>query len=266
MDLAEKGSGGLAGRSTRVNSIKKLLPIHGFRAIDLGSNEGYNCFDLYESGCTEVVGIEIRERFLEKAENEKKSLGYERVQFFNKDVRKIDEYGLGKFDLCLCTGLLYHMQNPFNLLKRIRNICNTLVLETHVSPSYLHFFLAGRKYRCNLSLSKSRIHLDGEPFSGRLNIFPANVNMQDTSGSSFSYTTFWFDIESLKKALLLAGFKISIFYFSNTPRGYPEICVNHGYKRTKVFLVADVLDKTTYNPVEDGTIAGNDLLKKSFKI
>ncbi len=266
MDLAEKGSGGIAGRSTRVNSIKKLLAVNGFRAIDLGSNEGYNCFDLHEAGCKEVVGIEIRDRFLRKAEHERQRLGYDRVQFFNKDVRKIDEYGLGKFNLCLCTGLLYHMQNPFNLLKRIRNICNTLVLETHVSPSYLHFFLAGKKYRCNLSLIKSRIHLDGEPFSGRLNIFPATVNMHDTSGSSFSYTTFWFDIESLKNALVLAGFKVSVLYFSDTPRGYPKISVNHGYKRTKVFLVADVIDKSIYIPVEDGTIVGNELLIKSIKI
>jgi SAM-dependent methyltransferase len=260
MKLSESGGGGIAGRSTRVESIQKIMQIDGLTAIDLGSNEGYNCFDLFEAGCREVVGIEIRDRYLASAEQERIKLGYQHIQFLKKDVRKIDELGLGKFDLCLCTGLLYHMQNPFNLLKRLRNICNVLVLETHISPSIFQFFMARKKYRCNLSLLKHSIRLDNEVFEGRLNIFPASTNMDDTSGSVVSSATFWPDKQSLLKALHLAGFRLRVLYFSKTPNGFPAISVDHGYRRTKVFLVADVIDVNTHIPVEEGNIVGCHLL------
>ena len=35
----------------------------------------------------------------------------------------------------LCFGFLYHLENPFNVLKRLRNVTgDLLLLETHVAP------------------------------------------------------------------------------------------------------------------------------------
>lgn len=72
----EQGPGGRDGRSTRALSIKRLYNLEGLRAIDLGSNEGYNSFDFLESGCREVLGVEVRDRYLRKTNEEKRELGY----------------------------------------------------------------------------------------------------------------------------------------------------------------------------------------------
>lgn len=42
----------------------------------MGSNEGYNSFDLLASGCSEVLGVEVRDRYLRKTNEEKRELGY----------------------------------------------------------------------------------------------------------------------------------------------------------------------------------------------
>lgn len=261
--LHEPGPGGSGGRSSRALSLARLMPLKGLSALDLGSNQGYNSFDLFECGCSPVVGVEIRSAYLEAAEKEKARLGYAPVTFLSRDVRKIDEMGLGHFDVCLCAGLLYHMQNPFNLLKRIRNICNVLALETHVAPGLFNFFRAGPKYRQNLTLAGHRVILDGVPFRGRLNIFPVEQKMEDTSGSFDSRCTFWPYKESLISALELAGFDIVAFYGASVPAGQPPILVRHGRERTKVFVLAKTREPDRMIPVGESRVSGCRRLEES---
>lgn len=254
--IHEQGPGVPGGRSTRALSIKRLYDFEGLRAVDLGSNEGYNSFDLLENGCKEVLGVEVRDRYLRNANEEKQELGYDNVSFVKGDVRVIDELGLGKYDLCLCAGLLYHMKNPFNLLKRIRNICKVLALETHISPSWYTYFRAGKKYRQNLTLRTYRLTLDDVSFYGRLNIFPPAQDMQKISASIVSRTTFWLDRHSLERALYLSGFRIVALYYNKIPIGKPEIYINHGYYRTKVFILAEVKEPDKNIFVQESNING----------
>ncbi|MEO8205537.1 MAG: class I SAM-dependent methyltransferase, partial [Chthoniobacterales bacterium] len=114
--IHEKGPGGRGGRSTRAQSTALFLDLVGKRILDTGCKEGYNSFDLAELGAAEVVGIELRENFLEEARAEKARQHFDNVQFVVADARRIDEAGLGSFDICLCTGLLYHMQDALNLV------------------------------------------------------------------------------------------------------------------------------------------------------
>lgn len=51
---------------------------------------------------------------------------------FEKELHKLDT--LSGFDFIHCYGLLYHLNNPDEFLKRISSIGNTLCLETMVSP------------------------------------------------------------------------------------------------------------------------------------
>ncbi|MEO6846653.1 MAG: methyltransferase domain-containing protein [Chthoniobacterales bacterium] len=244
--IHEGGPGGKGGRSTRALSITSLLDIKGFSTIDLGSKEGYNSFDIHECTNAPVLGIEIRDSFLEEANQEREKLGFQTVTFQKADVREIDELDLGHFDLCLCSGLLYHMQNPFNLLKRIRNICRYVALETHVAPSFINFPFTGKKYRENLQWRQRTVILDGVPFEGRLNIFPASRDMKATSGSVASHATFWLSYPALVRAFDLAGFDLEFSYFAENTEGKPKILIDHGIKRTKVFMIAKVREPETH--------------------
>ena len=262
-NLPEQGPGTPGGRSTRALSITKLIDIQGFRAIDLGAHGGHNTFDLYECGCREVLGVEARDSYLAMANDAKRQLGYDAVRFMQADVRQIDQRDLGKFDLCLCSGLLYHLQNPFNVLKRIRNVCRYLALETHIIPSFFHLWKCKPKYRKNLTWRTYSVILDGVAFTGRLNIFPPSQDMQKTSGSIASHATFWLEKSSLLNALELAGFHIRAVYFGTTPPGCPEILIDHGVARTKIFIFAEVKEPERVIPVEASRIIGCERLLKS---
>ncbi|CAN5787745.1 hypothetical protein BH09VER1_BH09VER1_18490 [soil metagenome] len=258
--IHEPGPGGKGGRSTRALSIQKLLDLQGLTAIDLGSKEGYNSFDLVDCGCTRVLGVEYRQSFIDEAEQSRRELGFDQVSFMQGDVRQIDEMGLGHFDLCLCSGLLYHMQNPFNLLKRMRNLCRYLALETHVAPEFFDLFGTKPKYRGNLQWLMKTVRLDGQPFRGRLNVFPPSQDMKTTSGSIVSHATFWLSLESHRKAFDLAGYDIEALYFDGPPAGRPPIFIDHGKARTKVFVLARVREPGTTIDAGPSRIEGSPLL------
>jgi SAM-dependent methyltransferase len=236
--IHEPGPGGLGGRSTRALSATKYLTISGASVLDLGCKEGYNSLDFSDLGACKVLGVEARASFVEEALREKTHGPYGSVDFVLGDARTIDEAGLGSFDICLCSGLLYHMQDPVDLLRRIGKISKHLVLETHVAlPVWLDPFVGG-KYRCNLQRKIVAREFCGASYQGRRNIFPASVDMGTTSGSVDSHETFWLTIASLKKALQSGGFETKAFYFGFWGTRAPAILVDHGVRRAKIFAIA----------------------------
>jgi len=237
--IHEPGPSGSGGRSTRALSAAKHLTIAGQSVLDLGCKEGYNSFDFCDLGATRVLGVEARKSFLDEALKEKARGAYPQAQFTLGDARIIDEAGFGSFDICLCSGLLYHMQDPVDLLARIGKISRRLVLETHVAlPAWLDPFVGG-KYRCNLQRKVVTREFGRSHYQGRRNIFPASVDMGTTSGSVDSHETLWLTIDSLKKALQNAGFEISAFYFGFWGTRRPSVLVDHGIRRAKVFVIAE---------------------------
>ncbi len=241
--IHEPGPSGPGGRSTRALSAAKHLTITGHSVLDLGCKEGYNSLDFCDLGATRVLGVEARESFVNEAQKAKAGGAYPQAEFILGDARTIDEAGLGSFDICLCSGLLYHMQDPVDLLARIGKISRHLVLETHVAlPIWLDPFVGG-KYRCNLRRKVVTRQCSGSRYQGRRNIFPASVDMGTTSGSVDSHETFWLTIDSLKKALKNAGFEISAFYFGLWETRSPTVLVDHGIRRAKVFVIATKTDE-----------------------
>ena len=60
-------------------------------------------------------------------------LGYEAISFHQADVGELTPERFGVFDLTLCLGLLYHLENPMDALRRIRAVTTELcVIDTQV--------------------------------------------------------------------------------------------------------------------------------------
>jgi len=131
--------------AARALSAAKHSAISGKSVLGLGCKEGYNSLDFCELGATEVLGVEARESFVDEELKGKAGGAYPQVQFILDNARTIHEPGLGPFDICLCSGLLYHMQDPVDLLRRIGKISKHLILETHVAlPAWLDSFVGGQ--------------------------------------------------------------------------------------------------------------------------
>jgi hypothetical protein len=102
------------------------------RILELGSLEGAHTFALAaRPGVEWVQGIEGRKSNLKKAQFVQKWTGCRNVGFVNANLETFDLASLGAFDAVFCSGLLYHLPRPWELLNRLRRSAAGLLLATH---------------------------------------------------------------------------------------------------------------------------------------
>jgi len=119
------------------------------RILDLGSYDGDYAIEFAIRGA-HVVAIEGREASNEIARRVAASRGVsQNIQFVTDDVRNLDREKYGVFDVVLCSGILYHFQaqDGCKLLQTIAELCNLLIIDTHVGlTDREHFEWKGKSY------------------------------------------------------------------------------------------------------------------------
>lgn len=117
-------------------------------AVDLGCHQGWFSFHIAQRGSSRVLGLDARPEHVEMADWIKQAHGLDGLSYKVADMETLKPDVLGRFDLVLMLGLIYHLENPLAALRKARALCNgTLVIETQVVPhlsgridwgSYLH--------------------------------------------------------------------------------------------------------------------------------
>jgi SAM-dependent methyltransferase len=112
----------------------------GLRCLDLGSAEGAHSIMMAQDGAHEVIGLDGRQLYVDRASFVAKAKGLDNVRFGVADVRSLDVASLGQFDFVLCSGLLHHL-NKDAFLGFTRSLFDltgdTLMLYTHVSSEWV---------------------------------------------------------------------------------------------------------------------------------
>lgn len=238
--------------------VESIVPIAGRTFVDLGAATGYEARAIARRGAAMSVAVEGKDFLYENAREAAEVFGQPNHRVVKADVRRIDEYDLGPFDVTMCFGLLYHMTNPFNLLKRIAHITrDTLLLETHVAPSPWAEHRLREKHRGALMSGTRQLYMDGALFEGRVCVHRANKAR--TTGSLDEDWTFWLTQESLMKALTRAGFDICAWHHEIDPQTPPAIAgqgaaLGFGHANTKIFAVCRV-DPARRVPITPGTLS-----------
>lgn len=94
--------------------------------LDVGCWEGVNCAEAVQRGAKQVVGVDLCTS--DELRNNVDTFGFE---FLQLDVLSEKWLELGTFDIVLCSGVLYHVENVISLLFRLRKVTDELlVLET----------------------------------------------------------------------------------------------------------------------------------------
>lgn len=119
-------------QDSRINwAAERLGGFEGLSILELGPLEGGHSYMLEQKGAARVVAIEANRRAFVKCLIAKEVLQLKKVQFrlgdFVEFLRQPDE----SFDVCIASGVLYHMQNPVELLSLIAARVNRLMLWTH---------------------------------------------------------------------------------------------------------------------------------------
>jgi tRNA (mo5U34)-methyltransferase len=104
--------------------------------LDLGCNEGWFGHVALAWGARRVVGIDIRERNVRRADLVRDHLGIppDRLRFERASVYNLTPERLGTFDVVLVLGLIYHLEDPFGALRRARALTRGLaVIESQLT-------------------------------------------------------------------------------------------------------------------------------------
>jgi protein-L-isoaspartate O-methyltransferase len=116
----------------RIPRAEKFLgPVAGMNVLDLGPLEGGQAYVLEKMGARSVVSVEANSILYLKCLVAKEILGMNRVQFLCGDIVKYLKSTSATFDMCVASGILYHMADPAELLWLLSQHTDKILLWTH---------------------------------------------------------------------------------------------------------------------------------------
>lgn len=121
-----------------VSEVTKRFDFSEAHILEVACNCGYwSSIYITRYGADSMVGIEGRELFIKQADLYYKSLGIQdKAHFVHSNIMEYDydKWGKGAFDFVLCAGILYHIKDQEELLKKISYVnSKVLVVDTRVS-------------------------------------------------------------------------------------------------------------------------------------
>ncbi|QDU64649.1 tRNA (mo5U34)-methyltransferase [Planctomycetes bacterium Pan216] len=118
----------------RLPNFRRCFPEPG-RVLELGSLEGGQTFSIAKMA-EHVVGVEARAENVERAKWVQGMLGSTNTTFLQADVEKADPAEWGTFDTIVNVGFLYHLAEPWDVLRRLASLKADMFLWTHVIPTW----------------------------------------------------------------------------------------------------------------------------------
>ena len=172
--------------------------------LELGSLEGAHTFILAERpGVQRILALEGRERNLRKARFVQELLRIRNAEFAQANLEEARLAEFGTFDAVFCSGLLYHLPEPWKLIDQLPAIAPALFIWTQYAAEE-EAMEVGRGLR-------GKIHGEGgldEPLSG------------------MSPTSIWLTLGSLREVLSASGYtKIEIIHDDPTHANGPAVTI-----------------------------------------
>lgn len=101
--------------------------------LELGSHEGSHTLQLAKyPSVKKVIGLEGREDNLARANFIKQIYQCDNVEFCQENLEKFDPRRWQQNDAVFCAGLLYHLPQPWELVRKLPFVCSRyLFLDTH---------------------------------------------------------------------------------------------------------------------------------------
>lgn len=100
--------------------------------LELGALEGGHSFALANGPAVKrVTAAEGRPLNIQKALFVQGLIGAEKVEFLQANLENFELSALGTFDAVFCSGLLYHLPEPWTLIQRCAQVSPNLFLWTH---------------------------------------------------------------------------------------------------------------------------------------
>jgi Methyltransferase domain len=103
----------------------------GKQVLELGPLEGGHTYMLEQAGAASITAIESNTRAYLKCLVVKEVLQLKQAQFLCGDFIEFLKANTARFDLCIASGVLYHMPNPVELIALAAKVTNQMMIWTH---------------------------------------------------------------------------------------------------------------------------------------
>src|SRR4051794_5942932 len=116
--------------------IRQCLPLDltGKSVLDVGCNGGFYCVEAKRLGAHRVLGVDGQRQHVRQGLFVRKVLGLD-LEFRRFSVYDLDPRTIGRFEITLALGLVYHLKHLVLALERLYDVTNELlILETAIIP------------------------------------------------------------------------------------------------------------------------------------
>ena len=117
----------------RLIKFNNCYSVNGKRVLELGPFEAAHTLTLTRLGAKEVLAVEGQVENFIKCSIIKYLFDLNNCHFILEDVMKTDFKQLGNFDVCLCSGILYHLTDPYSVLKSISQVTDNIFIWTQIA-------------------------------------------------------------------------------------------------------------------------------------
>ena len=135
--------------------IAECLPedLSGRSLLDVGCNGGFYAVEMKRRQASRVLAVDASRRHVQQAQFVRNALGLD-IEVRRRSVYDLDPDEVGRFDITLALGLIYHCKHPILALERLFSVtATTLVMESAILPSGFD-----ASYSLPLGGQQSRLH------------------------------------------------------------------------------------------------------------
>lgn len=127
-----KAGSALLFDDARINwCATQLGGFDGQSVLELGPLEAGHTYMMERLGAAEIISIEANTRAYLKCLIIKELLNFKRTSFLCGDFLEYLRTNRRKFDICIASGVLYHMRNPAELIALVAKASERIFIWTH---------------------------------------------------------------------------------------------------------------------------------------
>ena len=196
------------------NRIKWLSDVvgsfKGKKILELGPLEAGHTYMMHKEGAASITAVEANSRSFLKCLCIKQIFDLDRVRFLYADAIAFASETSEKYDLCIASGILYHMTEPVEFIERIGQMANTVFIWTH----YYDESIRRRSDMAPQFHEPQEIEAGGHTYIAVRRTYEAALNWAGFCGGSKPWAL-WLTRESLFGAMEDAGFKVKDVNFDH---------------------------------------------------
>lgn len=196
--------------------LEVLGGVKGCRILELGPLEAGHTYMLDRAGAASITAVEGNTRAFLKCLIVKEIFGLERSHFLCGDIQAFLAECRDTYDVCLASGVLYHMRQPVEVLQDMARLSDRLVIWTHY---YAPALLDEPDVAAHFGSQSSRT-LGDLTFTEHHYEYHDALGWNGFCGGSAHYAN-WIERDTILESLRRAGFSSIEIGFDEpmTPRG-----------------------------------------------